>query len=274
MSDEPFVPEDFTIPDGLTAGEFRLAPLGPQHNESDYAAWTSSIDRIRATPGFDERSWPREMSLDDNLRDLEQHAADFAGCRGFTYTVLGDAGDVIGCVYIYPPGGRSQTAPEAGERPSGPGCAPTAPRSTRSCTTRSSRGWNATGRSTPSSTPREPEPHRPSGPRAGGCLRCPLTGGRLMKAPEQIRAAPRSSGDLRTAQVHEGRPSRSPPMNRNHEDVAHGAVLCRAFDRSRDRYGATLPGPDPSELSTAEKYAQRRLPGFLELLSRANFGHF
>jgi hypothetical protein len=32
-----FVPEDFTVPDGLTAGEFRLAPLGPQHNESDYA---------------------------------------------------------------------------------------------------------------------------------------------------------------------------------------------------------------------------------------------
>ena len=36
-----FVPEDFTVPDGLTAGQFRLAPLGPQHNESDYAAWTA-----------------------------------------------------------------------------------------------------------------------------------------------------------------------------------------------------------------------------------------
>jgi len=35
MSDEPFVPEGFTVPDGLTAAEFRLAPLGPQHNESD-----------------------------------------------------------------------------------------------------------------------------------------------------------------------------------------------------------------------------------------------
>jgi hypothetical protein len=106
VSDELFVPEDFTIPDGLTAGEFRLAPLGPQYNESDYAAWTASIDHIRATPGFGGRSWPHEMSLEDNLRDLEQHAADFAGCRGFTYTVLGDAGHVIGCVYIYPPGGQ------------------------------------------------------------------------------------------------------------------------------------------------------------------------
>jgi hypothetical protein len=107
VSDELFVPEGFTVPDGLTAREFRLAPLGPQHNESDYAAWTASVDHIRATPGFDGRSWPHEMSLDDNLRDLEQHGRDFAGRRGFTYTVLSaDTGDVIGCVYIYPPSGQ------------------------------------------------------------------------------------------------------------------------------------------------------------------------
>jgi hypothetical protein len=48
------------------------------------------------------------MSLDDNLRDLERHAQDFAGRCGFTYTVLDtdtdtDTDDVIGCVYIYPP---------------------------------------------------------------------------------------------------------------------------------------------------------------------------
>ena len=107
MNDELFVPQDFAVPDGLTAGELRLAPLGPQHNESDYAAWTSSIDHIRATPGFSGRRWPHEMSLADNLRDLEEHARDFAERRGFTYTVLGsDAGDVIGCVYIYPPHGQ------------------------------------------------------------------------------------------------------------------------------------------------------------------------
>jgi hypothetical protein len=112
VSDELFVPKGFTVPDGLKAGDFRLAPLGPQHNESDYAAWTASVDHIRATPGFGGRSWPHEMSLDDNLRDLEEHARDFAGRRGFTYTVLstgagtGD-GDVIGCVYIYPPSGQA-----------------------------------------------------------------------------------------------------------------------------------------------------------------------
>jgi hypothetical protein len=107
VSDELFVPEDFAVPGGLTAAEFRLTPLGPQHNEADYAAWMGSIDHIRATPGFPDGNWPHEMSLNDNLRDLERHARDFTEHRGFTYTVLSTStGDVIGCVYIYPASGH------------------------------------------------------------------------------------------------------------------------------------------------------------------------
>jgi hypothetical protein len=111
MSDELFVPDDFAVPEGLTAEGFRLAPLGPEHNEADYAAWTSSIDHIRATPGFPDGRWPHEMSLSDNLRDLERHAQDFAERRGFTYTVLSTgSGDVIGCVYIYPVRGHERAS--------------------------------------------------------------------------------------------------------------------------------------------------------------------
>jgi len=103
MTAETFVPPDFAVPDGLVTSDFRLEPLGPQHNEADYAAWTSSMDHIAATPGWADSSWPHQMSLDDNRRDLERHARDFAERGGFTYTVLSpDAGDVIGCVYIYP----------------------------------------------------------------------------------------------------------------------------------------------------------------------------
>jgi hypothetical protein len=113
MSDQFFVPADFAVPGGLTAEEFRLEPLGPQHNAADYAAWTASIGHIQATPGFAGTGWPHQMSLAENLRDLERHAQDFAERRGFTYTVLSTGtGDVIGCVYIYPP---------RGERPGGPG---------------------------------------------------------------------------------------------------------------------------------------------------------
>src|SRR5215472_12120911 len=113
MSDEAFVPDDFAVPEGLVAAEFRLAPLGPQHNESDYAAWTASIDHIRATPGFPDGNWPHEMPLSENLRDLERHAQDFAERRGFTYTVLStETEDVIGCVYIYPVAGHEQRGAE------------------------------------------------------------------------------------------------------------------------------------------------------------------
>ena len=172
MSDELFVPEDFAVPDGLMAGEFRLAPLEPQHNEADYAAWTASMDHIRATPGFPNGSWPHEMSLSDNLRDLERHAQDFAERRGFTYTVLSTGtGDVIGCVYIYPASGHEPSGRAGGTLPSDPGYAPTAPRSIRSSTTRSSRGWNATGHLIRSSTLRGPDPRPPPGARMVGHCR-------------------------------------------------------------------------------------------------------
>ena len=92
------------VPRSLVCSDFWLEPLGPEHNEGDYRAWTSSISHIRATPGFAGRSWPTpDLTLAQNLGDLERHAADFAGRSGFTYTVRATGGDeVIGCVYIYP----------------------------------------------------------------------------------------------------------------------------------------------------------------------------
>lgn len=98
-----FVPDDFEVPTSLVGDGFRLEPLGPEHNQRDHQAWTSSIDHIRATPGFDrpEATWPVPMSLVDNLADLQMHARHFAERSGFTYTVL-DGDNVIGCVYIYP----------------------------------------------------------------------------------------------------------------------------------------------------------------------------
>ena len=98
----PLVPDDFDVPRQLLHASFRLEPLGVEHNERDYAAWTTSIDHIKATPGFVGEAWPHPMSLDDNRGDLAKHADDFARRRGFTYTVLDATNDVIGCVYIYP----------------------------------------------------------------------------------------------------------------------------------------------------------------------------
>jgi hypothetical protein len=104
-----FVPDAFDVPRELVTPQFRLEPLGPQHNADDYDAWTSSIDHIRATPGFPIGEWPVPgMTPEENLADLRRHASDFAHRSGFTYTVLeADSDRVIGCVYIYPSRERS-----------------------------------------------------------------------------------------------------------------------------------------------------------------------
>ena len=104
MTGGSFVPDEFMVPDGLVTDTFVLEPLSPQHNETDYAAWTASIEHIRATPGFAGLSWPAEMSLQQNADDLTRHYHDFLTRRGFTYTVLDPhTRQVIGCVYLYPP---------------------------------------------------------------------------------------------------------------------------------------------------------------------------
>jgi hypothetical protein len=105
MTPTALVPADFAVPAGLRTELFVLEPLGPEHNEADHAAWTQSIQHIRQTPGFAGRTWPVDsMSLEQNAADMAMHARDFADRSGFTYTVLDPAsGDVIGCVYIYPP---------------------------------------------------------------------------------------------------------------------------------------------------------------------------
>lgn len=105
MMRQPFIPDDFAPPTSLVRERFRLEPLGPQHNEADLAAWHSSVDHIRATPGYPDGSWPpyEGMTPERNLADLTRHAADFERRKGFTFTVLDPADDdVIGCVYMYP----------------------------------------------------------------------------------------------------------------------------------------------------------------------------
>jgi hypothetical protein len=101
---DSFVPPSFEVPHAYAWSEFHLEPLGEQHNDRDHAAWMSSIDHIRSTPGFspqEEPNWPVAMTLEENLEDLVRHAKDFHERRGFTYSILEDD-DVIGCIYIYP----------------------------------------------------------------------------------------------------------------------------------------------------------------------------
>jgi hypothetical protein len=108
-----FVPPDFVVPRALQGEDFLLEPLGPEHNDSDHAAWSGSIDHIHATPGFTAAlwqgdDWPYPMSCEQNLADLQMHASEFVAREAFAYTVLdarrdgASAAEVIGCVYIDP----------------------------------------------------------------------------------------------------------------------------------------------------------------------------
>ncbi|HEY2791721.1 MAG TPA: N-acetyltransferase [Micromonosporaceae bacterium] len=100
----PLVDSSFEVPEVHVTDAFRLELLGPQHNEADHAAWMSSIEHIRSTPGFD-RGWPPAagMTLAENLADLESHADRSARRVDFAYSVIEVAtGDVIGCVYLKP----------------------------------------------------------------------------------------------------------------------------------------------------------------------------
>jgi hypothetical protein len=100
-----FVPVGFDPPTSFATDQFHLEPLGPQHNKADHAAWMSSIQHIRSTPGYPDGKWPPRggMTLEENLADLRRHAEDFTRRAGFTFTVLDPADNgVIGCVYLYP----------------------------------------------------------------------------------------------------------------------------------------------------------------------------
>ena len=74
---EHFVPRDFDVPRRLETPQFVLEPLDPEHNDQDYDAWTSSREHIHATPGWEDSSWPREMTPEENRADLQRHADDF-----------------------------------------------------------------------------------------------------------------------------------------------------------------------------------------------------
>ena len=52
MESAAFVPDDFTVPDGIRTDLFAVEPRQPRHNQSGYRAWTSSREHIKTTPGF------------------------------------------------------------------------------------------------------------------------------------------------------------------------------------------------------------------------------
>lgn len=99
------VPSDFVLPDPPRTPRFRLEPMGEEHSDGDYDAWSQSIEHVLATPGFVGWEWPppHGMTRDENREAVLRHRRHSDARVGFTYSVVENgSGTVIGCAYIYP----------------------------------------------------------------------------------------------------------------------------------------------------------------------------
>ncbi|MBN1301742.1 MAG: hypothetical protein JW995_11055 [Melioribacteraceae bacterium] len=98
-----FVPDDLKVPLSFIKDKYKLELLSPEVAELDYEAVVSSRERLRNVFG-ENTVWPADnLTLEDNIKDLERHFKEYEQRKAFTYTVLSISGDrCIGCVYIEP----------------------------------------------------------------------------------------------------------------------------------------------------------------------------
>ena len=98
-----FVSQDFEVPETLVSEKFKLEILAPPVAKVDYEAVMSSKSRLRMVFGV-QAEWPREnMTLEDNVRDLEMHEEEFKTRKAFAYSILTPSGDrALGTIYIDP----------------------------------------------------------------------------------------------------------------------------------------------------------------------------
>jgi len=97
-----FVPADFEVPEGFETEWCRLRMLSVDDVELDYEAVMSSGERLRELSGG---TWPEQnMTIEEDLSDLEMHQSEHESRVAFTYTIISlDEDSILGCVYIMPP---------------------------------------------------------------------------------------------------------------------------------------------------------------------------
>jgi hypothetical protein len=98
-----FVPQNFSVPEVLETDKFRLRMLAATDVDKDYDAVMASVDHLRGVFG-EQSEWPsKDLTLEQDLIDLEWHQNEFINRSSFTYTVMNlDESLCLGCVYIFP----------------------------------------------------------------------------------------------------------------------------------------------------------------------------
>lgn len=99
-----FIQKSFNVPLKLNTESFILEILTPKVGTLDYDAVMSSKERLRGVFA-PKTKWPSDdMTLEQNIADLERHEKEFYAREAFAYTVLSlDRKRCLGCVYIDPP---------------------------------------------------------------------------------------------------------------------------------------------------------------------------
>ncbi len=97
-----FVPADFEVPYGFETDWCRVRMLTVDDALPDYEAVMSSAEMLRELSGG---RWPStDMTLEEDLSDLEMHQSEHENREAFTYTIVSlDEDSVLGCIYIMPP---------------------------------------------------------------------------------------------------------------------------------------------------------------------------
>lgn len=103
MYKRQIVPADFIVPERLDAGAFQLRPLTVHDLVRDYdSVMSSAVELLERSK--EDSSWPRGLTLEENLIDLGWHQREFRLRHSFAFTVVSPDGErCLGCCYIYPP---------------------------------------------------------------------------------------------------------------------------------------------------------------------------
>ena len=102
------VPSNFKVPVGLKNDKILLRMLSVSDVELDYEAVMSSKSHLRHVFAESD-SWPADdMTIEENLEDLQKHEREFISREAFTYTVMNPPEDrCLGCLYIKPSGKKN-----------------------------------------------------------------------------------------------------------------------------------------------------------------------
>src|SRR4051794_27142566 len=104
------LPPGYSGPTRLVHEDIVARAISRDDLRDDVAGINASIELIRRTRGGD---WPSEPVTEEfNFVDLVWHELEFREGDSFTYAVYDDAGQYLGCAYLYPLGRRKPLTAE------------------------------------------------------------------------------------------------------------------------------------------------------------------